>query len=471
MSRREFLKKVGLAGLAGLAAASSVHYWPDLEPSDEPEAPDVPTRTPPEESADLEERYDTVVDAVEAGADPEGNEPVDPVISEHAGDDTLLSFPAGTYVMDPFSLSGLTNAGFRGADGGETTFVPTSGNCRGGVPYVHFDGVADLLLQDLVFDFRQADAGGPIHLFLEGDSTVRNVEVDGSCSNQIGVVRVDVRDEGGTAVFEEFQARNGEDNKSLTGIFVGTAHTGEVTFRDCQVEGFSDNGLYASAPGEPDGGNGSVHAVGGTFSNNNIANVRLGSTGSTAQGVTVQVDTEPPGWNELNARGIRLRRKQDQVIEECDITFGAGAAQSFGAIVFHPENGGALVRDTTVRIDRDTIPAIRAFPIAEPGDASPVFENVSVTGEATGGFVARIEERDGTVFRGCTVEQTGEDRSGLILSDSQGCRIVDSHIEVATEPIVLHNATVRLENTTIVTPAGERTFRDEVVSDQVVAPD
>lgn len=76
-SRRTYLKTTG-AALTGLAFASTA-------------------------SADSSQ-YDTVVDIVDAGADPSGDEPIDDVLAKYNKDDTRIEFPTGRYKLDKLSL-------------------------------------------------------------------------------------------------------------------------------------------------------------------------------------------------------------------------------------------------------------------------------------------------------------------------------------------------------------------------------
>lgn len=484
MKRRDVLTAVaGITGstlIFGGYHASAQRRTDDntqqqVEPTDQSTvSPETPTETdkPETETSTAEttssSEFDTVVDVVEAGADPNGEESVTALLEEYAADDTLLSFPPGTYKIDFFTLSGLTTFGIVGAGEEPATFVPADGDCRGGHPWVALESIDDLLLKNVQFDFRNSESGGPVHLLLDGgDSTVQDVTYRGSCSNQISMFKVSVREEGGTALFERVAARNDEDNQSLTGIYVNGGHAGEMTFRDCTAELCSDNGLYASDPGGDSGANGAVHVVDGTYRNNNIAGVRLGSTGSTARGVTVVVDSETPGWGSLNARGIRLRNRAGQRIENCEITFGADAADSFGGVVFHPENAGGTVIDTDITIDADGIPATRAFPVETSGGATR-FENVSIAGAAASGFTAMIEGRDGTVFRNCEITQPEGDRAGIRFLDSVDCRVVDSRLEVAERPLVVENGSVRVQNTTVVTADWEKRIDDRVLENETL---
>jgi hypothetical protein len=298
MKRRDLLiaAAAGTTGIAGIGTGKTQQ---------------ASTGTQVDDQLPHADEFGTVVDAVEQGANSAGEEPVNFLFEEYADDETLLAFEPGTYEIDYFSLSDIERLGVVGTGSDPAQFVPAAGQCRGGHPWVAFQGVRDLLLENVTFDFRETSAGGPLHLFLEGDSTIRNVAYLGSCSNQIGVIKIDVRDANGTARVENLVTRNVDDNNSLTGIYVTENHAGELTFVDCQVENYSDNGLYASSPGGSDGQDGAVNVIGGTYRNNNVAGVRLGTTGARAEDVTVVVDAETPGWGTLNARGIRRRNKSD----------------------------------------------------------------------------------------------------------------------------------------------------------------
>ena len=487
LDRRDFLKGAGVVG--GAAGAIGLVWYgtreddgppepeppereppepPEIEPPEEdpPEEPpdeeppdEEPPEEPPEEEIPYADEFDTVVRAVDAGADPDGQEPVNALFREHSGSNTLFAFDSGTYRFEPFRVSNRS-VGLVGIGDENPKFVPTEGGCRGGNPYYFFEKVNDLVLDSIDFDFRDSDAGGPIHLFLTGESTIKDVSCRGTCGNQLGIARIEVHDPEGSAHVENLEASNVEGDNSLTGVYVSSEHAGELTFEECHLGDFSDNGLYASSPGGPNGRDGPVHVVGGTYRNNNIANVRLGSTGSTAERVSILVDKETHGWGQLNSRGIRLRNRGSQVIRDCDITFAEEAAYSFGAIVFHSANGGGTVENTQIQIDRNEIPAIKTFPPAEDPDEPPVVENVTITGNANGGVIADIEGRDGTVFRNCTIEQTGSKRDGLRFRNAQDCRIVDCTIESGGDPVILSNASATLENTTLSTPDGERTISE-----------
>jgi len=74
------------------------------------------------------------------------------------------------------------------------------------------------------------------------------------------------------------------------------------------------------------------------------------------------------------------------------------------------------------------------------------------------------------VFRNCTIDQTGTDRSGIYLRFSEGCEIVDSHIEVDNNAFVIRKSNATIRNTTVVTPGGERHIEEMDAEDGVFTP-
>lgn len=468
MSRREFLRNLGAAGMGavtGVAAAGYVLTGDDDEPEEPPdEGPKPPTEpegpSTPADTVRHASDFGTVVRAVSAGADPTGEEPVNWLFDQHAGDDTLLSFEPGTYRFRPLSLAGHAHLGIAAAGDEPPTFVGPRGLNLGSSPHLTFEGVDDLLLDRVKFDFRREGAGGEIRVIADGDTTIRDVSIRGSSRNQIAVFRIDVRDADAKAVIENLRAHNPGENPTLTGVYVGEPHAGEALFRSCELRGFSDNGLYGSSPGLPSGEDGVVRVEDGVYENNNISGVRLGSTGSRARGISIVVDSTPE-TAPVNLRGIRLRNKRDQVVEDSSVHIGADAGFSFGGIVFHPDNSGATVRNSEITVEGTGIPAIRAFPHKNTDSTFPTFRNLAITGTAAQNHAAVISGRDGTVFENCTIQESGSNRGGIRLIDSENVRIVDTTIDVTAHPVVLHQSTATIRNTTLVTPEGER-YVDEM---------
>lgn len=473
MERRELLKQVGVAAGAGAAGVAGIVVYDRFDEEDE--GPDFERGEPREEPRrEIPERYaeefGTVVDAVDAGADPTGEDPINDFLAEHAASDTLLAFETGTYRLAPGVFSGLSTFGIVGIGDERPTIQPTSTRCHPGDAHLSFEAVENLLVEDVDFDFQQDGTGGSLHLFVDGDAAVRNVELTGDCPEQIAALRIDVREADGEAIVENLVATDHRQDTQLTGVYVGKSHAGTISFRDCRIEGFSDNGLYASSPGHDGGKNGNVEVVGGTFTDNNIANVRLGTTDSLARDVTIDVQSPPTLDGGVNARGIRLRKRGGHVVEDCEITIDAGAGGSFGAIVFHPDAGSAEIRNTTVDVNADSIVGINALPPSGTDVDGPVLEDVSITGSAAEGYAADLSGRNGTVFRNCTIRQNGHDRGGLRLRDATDCEIVDSEIRTTGSPVVLRRASASVENTTIATPAGTRSIDSLEAENEVLTP-
>jgi hypothetical protein len=461
MERRQLLKRAGLVGGAaigggtvGIRLAGTDRDGDGAQGSGTAQA-----KTPRAGSIRNADAFDNVVDAVRAGVDPSGTEPINDFLDRYAGDGTLLAFPPGTYRLDPIHLSGHTDLAIGAAYDEPPTFVASEGYCvEGGSSYVQVSNVDDFLLDGVTFDFDVPLSGGVVRLIADGDATLRDVTIAGSCSNQVAMFRADVLSADATATVERLRLHNRSD-ASLTGAYVGEDHAGEITFRDCRIEGFSDNGLYASAPGLDSGAEGVVHVENGVYRNNNIANVRLGSDGSTLRGVRT-VNTEIPPTNStgprVNVRGIRLRNGRDLLVEDCSVHIAQTAGFSYGGIVFHKRNAGTTVRNTTIEIDRDGTPAIRTFPYIGDREATLLFEDVEIAGDAGYETAVRLEGRDGVTFRNCTIEQTGEERAGMVLRNATDCRIVDCRIETTAAPIRLENAAATVLDTTLVTPEGTR---------------
>ena len=459
MERRELLKRAGVGGAVGVTGIVAYdRLRDDGEPTDAGES--APNDSDPPAGDDEEppryaNEFGTVVDVVRAGADPSGEEPIGDLLADRAGDDTLLSFPAGTYRFPRVELSGFDHLGIAAAGDERPTFRAPAGSCGDMGRHARFLDVTDFLLDGIDFDFRAEGAGGSVAVIAAGDAAVHDVTVEGSCRNQTSMFRMEIRNPDGTGVAENVRVRDDQDSTWMTGAYVGEEHSGELTFRGCELSEFTDNGLYGSAPGVEGGGDGAVHTVDGRFENNNISNIRLGSTGSTARGDSVVVESAPDA-ERVNLRGIRFRRGSEQTVEDCEVRFGSAVRESFGAIVYHADNRGARVIDSHVTVDSDGVPAVRAFYATDEAGGAPVLEGLTIDGEARRGFAVDVEGRNGTSIRNCAIEQSGGNRDGIRLAYSEDCELVDSRVDVTGYPLILRDASVAIRNTTFVTPDGER---------------
>lgn len=418
--RRRTLLATAAAATAGLAGCGgrSLDPWDEPTPADQPELDAVADAWGFSEIRDLGEH----------GADPFGNEPLGPVLDDAAGNGRMLYLPPGRYRMEEqwsfteFSLFGLV------ADG--ATIVPPQGFDDElftlGTP-----GTASRLLVDgLEFDFRAKRTGGrPVVARVDHELNLRNVTVRGRQDVDTDTVRVDVTSPDGVGRVERLRLPDGAVVKwPITGCEVGDDTRGDISFVDCHIEGFSDNGLYADPP------EGRVRVLGGYYANNEVAGVRVNADpGSLVRGVHVRCDEARNGFK--NMRGIRLRGGKNVLVEDClvellDVSF------SDGAVTFSSELESATLRNTRIRVDADGVNAIR---IKEPtggilrmGESFTV-ENVVVTGAAATGAAIRASRRDNCVFEGLCVHQPGRERSG-VEADRVSGTIRDAHLAVTSKP-------------------------------------
>jgi len=454
-TRRDFLQRTGVTALS-VSVANCMGFSPTGDSADSnPSGTGTSTGFIPATILNrYRTRFSSLVNVVAAGADNSGTERIDSTLSAALDDDTLLYFPAGTYRLGPITVGEHRNIAFLSRPDDEVLIQPA-------VPreeldeFIHFWGVSDVLLDGLSFDFTRPGFGGVIKLISRGDFTARNLRIRGKLpdtnrqKNHVGF-RFDVRNGDSTGVVENVIATDGgHDGGTGVGIFVGKDHAGTLLFSDCVIANFPNNGLYASAPGRDSadyrGRDGIVHVRGGHYANNNIANIRIGSTDSTVRGATVVVDKVPPHPSQrtLNVRGIRIRARSGQLVENCDIRIGRDAGSGFGGISFHPDHESSVIRDTTITVERSNFNAISATDADHGGTRAPLtFENVSVIGGPNGGFAVEISDRPETSFDNCRIEQTGADRGGILLRRSDNCRLVDCSIRVTGTPIELRNSTV-----------------------------
>ncbi|MFD1586444.1 right-handed parallel beta-helix repeat-containing protein [Halorientalis brevis] len=415
----------------------------------------TPQQIPRREKPTVDPEFETRLDAVEAGADPTGETPIDHLLTDHT-EETLLVFPDGQYAVENVTIERPRNLGWRAADGATPTLVPAESTPAGGSEWLSFSDAENLVLDGLTYDFRRPGTSGGTVISGPGDVLVRDLTVRGEFDrHDQQLLRIDVTDDDGVALVERLVASGTrQPGVNTTGPYVGRHHAGTVFFSDCRLSQFSDNAIYASPPGgqngEFDAEDGLVVVDGGLFRNNNIASIRLGSTGATARNATIVVDETPPHPNGLDVRGIRLRGMREQVVDNCTIKYGPNAGIGTGAIAIHGDNGRATVRNTQILMDRNEMDAIRAKAPDVDGPVGVVLENVDITGSAGGKSAIRIDERPETVLHRCSVQQTGRHRNGVLLVDSGRSVLSETTIAVTGQPLVTRNSpveTAHLETT------------------------
>ncbi|WP_440010602.1 right-handed parallel beta-helix repeat-containing protein [Halomicrococcus sp. SG-WS-1] len=458
--RRTFLKGVSAAGLCAAASRG------------------MTGRASAGWSSPYLDDYSTVVNMVEdAGADPNGNEPINPQLEEYAGDDTILVFPPGRYRMNrQFRFTGFDNFGIIGQ--WNVTLVPDNYHdfddgddwnhklFRLGISY---NPGRELLFKNIHVDMTADDTGVRVlEAAISDDMFVDNVKIHGRHdSGAWGPGRFVMTDPDGSGRVRNFRAPRGgnwtsnapadELWRGPTGILCNT-NKGTMTFEDCELGDFPDNGLYAAD------GSGQVIVDGGTYKNSQTAGIRIGGEDSIVRNATAIVD-DARGWG--NQHAIRVENSNYVRVQNCDIrvtdpngeaikTFGVGAfllensrIRTSGGDVVH----GLLISDNTdfARIKHTTFEheAPGGFSLwAQSGADDVHVENCTFVGDG-GHESARAAirtDRDGSVFRDLNVDQRGSSRRRAIEVHGNDCTLVGGKYLGNERALINHGDDTWVEN-------------------------
>ncbi|AQL44932.1 hypothetical protein BV210_19095 (plasmid) [Halorientalis sp. IM1011] len=441
MTRRRVLQTLA-AGTAGALAGCSFFGSEESTPGETP--PTDVTRDPERGpgTGDAPDRlaadYDRVVDVVEAGADNSGSKPVDSVIRSEIDDDTLLYFPRGEYQFaEPVERGSVSNLGLVGD---RALFRPPEGFAEALLVFGGDGTATDLRFEGIDFDVTADRTGArPLYCAVDDGLLVRDVTVHGRQDVDQDSMRFDVTSENGTGRVEGLRLPHGGSTEfTNTGIYVGESSVGELSFVDCEVGGWPDNGLYASPAKGP------VRVIGGHYADNGIASVRV-SGDSVVKNVRVTCDSTREGLE--NMRGIRLREGGNVLVDDVSVEIRS-VTGSDGAITMAEWLQSATVRDSRFQTDVDDVPAINAKQPGEKarqeiGTGSLDVENVRVVGAASGESAITIAGRNGCRFERLCVHQGGRQRNGIHLTNSRGHVVTDSTVDVTGDPLVLENATAK----------------------------
>lgn len=414
LSRRHYLTAVGAASIASTLVDSA--------------------------SAADEDNYDRVVDIVEAGADNSGEEPIDEVFAEEARDDTLLKFPEGTYVANDLIIYQLENFAMVGDD---ATLVP--GENYNEDVWLGGAEVRDVRIENFTIDNTEAGVAPQVDISAYGSLVVRNVHKAGFHDGHGIAFAFQMLTEDGDGLLENVVA---PDGGNTVGIYLNSE--GPMTVRDCRVEGFTNNGLYASNCTSP------VVVEGGRFRNNNISQVRLGCADSIIRNARLEVD-EPvsgPQADVVNMRGVRIADGSGPVtIENCRIELSN--TQGSGGICGAYDGGSFHVRDTDIHVEpsytttgSDGSRTSHAILVTEANGVDPgrrTIDGLTVTG---GGQYrsAVVFHRDNNELRNLCIEQDGDGRNGVVFVDSHDNELRDSIVSVTGDPVVTRDGSVTTED-------------------------
>ncbi len=389
--------------------------------------------------SDYKDEYGTVIDVTDVGADNDGDESITPVLEEHADDDTLLYFPPGRYYMDEqFRFTGFDNFGIVGHDAelvpaNYHDFKDNNGNYRLFRLGVEYDPGTNLRVEGFTVDQTTDDTGiRVIEAAISDGLEVRDIDITGKHdSGTWGPGRFVITDPDGEGLVERFHAPDGAawtgntPSDSLwrgpTGILCNDYNEGTMTFRDCILGSFPDNGLYAA------NGSGSVQIEGGRFQNSTGANVRLGGNDSYIQDATIVVDKG--NAHGISQRGLRMEkgslivaRNVDfqtnvdespaiwiaQGVEYCYVVDSTITVRTDGptaAISIRGSAGQTRIKRTEIKHDTGGNAAIKI----KDGDQPVYVEDVDISGESpTEGTRSAIHNnRDGCEFRSVNVNYEG----------------------------------------------------------------
>ncbi|MFH5802303.1 hypothetical protein [Haladaptatus sp. CMAA 1911] len=443
------------------------------------------------DKSDYEDQYETVIDITEVGADDEGNESITPILEEHADDNTLLYFPSGRYYMDDqFRFTGFNNFGMVGDD---AELVPASyddfdeggdGNYRLFRMGVDYDPGKDLRIEGFTVD-QSADNTGirVIEAAVDDGLVVRDIEIVGQHdSGTWGPGRFVITDSDGEGLVENFSASDGavwEGNapsdalwRGPTGI-ISNNNKGTLTFRDCILGSFPDNGLYAAH------GSGSIQIEGGRFEDSLGANVRLGGNSSYIEDADIIVSEQDS--HGIAQRGIRLEEGTDLVVRNVEIqtsvemspaiwvtngaddttvvdsTITTRADGPGTAISIRESSGRVEIKQTTVDHETDGGPAIKI----KQGDKPATLENVTVVGSApTNGTRSAIQNgRDNSEFRNIRVDHGGGEGRRALMNTANNVVIYEGDYVSEDNAIVESGTGTLIENVSALARSGNAGLR------------
>ncbi|SIR92790.1 hypothetical protein SAMN05421858_4605 [Haladaptatus litoreus] len=331
MNRRSFLKATTTVGISsalagcGMGGFSAGDTGSDNtgNATNETQNRTVGLPAPVSDPNQYASGFTNVVNMVEAGADPTGNEDVSPVIQREIGSDTLLVFPQGTYKMNSqVRRVGLRNLGIIGQgavlrhgtveaiDG----FEVTNGEFTG--PAQHFKiGIPDnphkgkFVFGGFIADWRRPNSGIQIlNHHTDGTSVIENVRQQGIHSLGCqGPFRVDCHGPESNAIVRGVDLRfggksyqftiNTRDERSGGGTEKGrswatsgiTTHPeakGHLRVQQCMCGGWPDNGFYLAGGPEQ-----TVEILNCVAANSHPSNIRISGTDCRIAGCTVVTDS------------------------------------------------------------------------------------------------------------------------------------------------------------------------------------
>lgn len=475
VSRRRFLAALGVstAGLSGCqfrdeerpetppdtvqtetqTRIPSETQPPTATPDRETDSPTQTAEPTPTESP-LADRFDTIYDVTEAGADPTGSELVDDTLNRLIGDDTLLQFPPGTYRMEDIAVEDVRNFGMVGHD------ATLQLDRRGRAIFMRFNRVADILVDGFSIDNTADNTAAWFDLKCTGgDNVVRNYTVEGFVDvyQQANGFTIMVEGSDTSLELDNVDLSKGAITSTATFVFPRREYydpsrgAGSLTFRNCKMKNWGNEGLYASTHEGP------LKIIGGEYANNGIVQVRIGGGNAPERAIVrdVSVTTDeipeymPDQYRIL--RGIWLKEGDGALVENCDVTLkNLSREQTPAAILVKDQFGRATIRDCDVTVEGVSRPAVRIQKPADtyeprwmpsldhlPSEWDVTIENLTIDGTSPNTEAIRIEGRDGCTVRDVTIDKQGEDVDGLYLRNVGDCLLEGGSMTTHRFPVLV----------------------------------
>ncbi|WP_394349509.1 MULTISPECIES: twin-arginine translocation signal domain-containing protein [Haloferax] len=469
VNRRTYLKTLGSVGVGASLAGCG-----------QPREEETSTLSTPQETTTTPEPKprETVYDAVEdIGMDPTGQDPIDDLLDDVYGDDTIVQFPPGEYLItrkhdwdrgvSNFQLVGL------GDSHKDVQFVfPPNGpgeefrmlRITSGDHHV----LKNFSIQQTDDDTTSAD----IWLANDDGALIEDVEwlgrtpSDDNARDQL--LLFDCTSVDGVNIARRVYMREGAVipgyPDGVAGIRITGRSIGEVKMIDCHIEQRGSSSFRATHT------RGVLRVEGGLFKNNDNTNMRISggdhpSKQSWIKGATMVVDAD--NLNEHAQPGDRLHSPSGLLvdstgngysgllIEDCDFIYKSSPAGR-GVISTSPPSWGGHGSFTlrNCRIQNDTsIQTIHADSVDTSETDTPwgmTLENVTITGQCSeqpfGSAVVIGENRNGSKIVDSCIYLPNGNVDGVLVEGAEECSIANSTINVSGTPTRTRGGSLSLQN-------------------------
>jgi hypothetical protein len=423
-------------------------------------------------------QFGTVIDAVDdLGMDPTGNSSIDSTLQKSLDrGNELIAFPPGEYlVTEGVTTESVSNWGIvgLGSDPSDVRFIHTSND---GIFFINTDGGDGQLIKNVTMDYSQQKTGtigialrGNDNIFVidihyvgfdpisaNGDNTNLSVQAFNPDGNALaeGVVRT------GPSTIASHASQGPPSNSAF--FWLGNKHQGTLKISNWHIENTGGNAIYASRT------NGTVQVENSKFVNNNQSSVRISGDDCYCRNCTFIIDTDNDHPDNEYAEGDYIN--PNAMMWESGNESNSGALITGCEFIYRsrPENPRTLravrglgsigdfeVRDTRFVLDTADTMAIFAEDPENPSFGSTAskpwnvtVDSVSITGSADSphGAIELNNRPDSVITNSCL--QLSGNLDGIVITNSDGCRVEDANIDVGGQKIVSSNSAIETSNLT-----------------------